>query len=241
MGYNAGRGPAGLKVDPRPPRSHRSPGGMNLPYMLTYSMNLARLKQAEANFLLQYPGGFNDPELVDLGKKHKVGKMVEMARDCLGKTDFERPEVVLEDLIRITGGSSMVSRFEKPKFKQFLHAMNSLERDWLVDAMQERLHGNERQGFEWMTEILKTGKLAKWSLVSICPFYLRPEWDVFVKPTTVKGIVHGLELRGLQYAPLPSWEFYEVFRDQVNRMKQEVDPGLSPNNAAFTGFLMMAL
>ncbi len=204
-------------------------------------MNLAKLKQAEADFLLRYPGGFNNPELAALGKKHKVGKMVEMTRDCLGQKNFERPDAVIEDLIRITGRSSMVSRFEKPPFKQFLHAMSPLERDWLVDAMQERLHGIERQGFEWVTEILATGKLAKWSLVSICPFYLRPAWDVFVKPTTVKRIVHGLELRGLQYAPLPSWEFYEVFRDEINRMKQEVDPGLSPNNAAFTGFLMMTL
>ncbi|MCY3769625.1 MAG: hypothetical protein OXG56_09710 [Gammaproteobacteria bacterium] len=204
-------------------------------------MNRIKLKQAETDFLLHYPGGFNHPELVALRNRHKIGKMVEMTRDCLGKHRFERPDVMIEDLIRIIGRSSMVSRFEKPKFKHFLHSMSPLEREWLVDGVQEHLYGNERQGFEQVTEILQTGKLAKWSLLSIYPFYCRPEWDVFVKPTTVKGIIQRLELKGLPYAPLPAWEFYETFRDQINRMKREVDPSLSPNNAAFTGFLMMSL
>lgn len=41
--------------------------------------------------------------------------------------------------------------------------------------------------------------------------------------------------------PAPTWKFYDTFRDIVNEMKLRVDPGLSPGNAAFTGFLMMSL
>jgi hypothetical protein len=64
---------------------------------------------------------------------------------------------------------------------------------------------------------------------------------VFVKPTTAKKVIEHLELENLEYKPQPSWEFYSEFRRQVQLMKQQVDPNLAVNNAAFTGFLMMTL
>ena len=92
-----------------------------------------------------------------------------------------------------------------------------------------------------LVDLLATGKLAKWSLVSIIPMYFRPVDEVFVKPTTAKKIVTQLEIGELQYNPRPSWAFYRVFRERINEMKAAVDPSLSPNSAAFTGFLMMSL
>jgi hypothetical protein len=62
-----------------------------------------------------------------------------------------------------------------------------------------------------------------------------------VKPTTAKGIIRKLELDHLIYNPRPSWAFYEAYRETINEMKTRVHPSLSPNNAAFTGFLMMSL
>jgi hypothetical protein len=83
--------------------------------------------------------------------------------------------------------------------------------------------------------------MAKWTLMSITPVYFKPEDEVFVKPTTAKGIIKYLELDELDYKPQPSWGFYSLFRDTINELKTRVDPGLSPSNAAFTGFLMMSL
>ena len=37
-------------------------------------MNVKKLKQAEKAFFKQYPGGFTHPEMVALGKKHKMEK-----------------------------------------------------------------------------------------------------------------------------------------------------------------------
>jgi hypothetical protein len=45
-------------------------------------MNLKRLKQAEEDFFHQYPGGFDDPEMIEIRKKHKLDKMIEMAQDA---------------------------------------------------------------------------------------------------------------------------------------------------------------
>ena len=204
-------------------------------------MNLRKLKQAEADFLNRYPGGFNHEEMQVLGKKHKMAKMVELTQDVFSPLGFEKQHSIIDDLIKVISRSSMVSMFEKPKFKEFAKTLTGEERELMMDALQARLHGDEQQGFELMVDIMLTRKLAKWSLISICPLYFEPQREVFVKPTTVKKIIEILELEKLQYSPLPTWEFYSVFRDTINEMKTKVDKSLSPNNAAFTGFLMMSL
>ena len=61
----------------------------------------------------------------------------------------------------------------------------------------------------------------------------------FVKPTTTKNVIRQFEVADLVYKPQPTWQFYADYRDLIAEMKELVDPSLSPNNAAFTGFLMM--
>ncbi len=102
------------------------------------------------------------------------------------------------------------------------------------------LHGDSEQGFNKVLDILVEGKIAKWSLMTICPLYLKPNEEVFVKPTTAKKIVAEIELP-LEYKPRPSWEFYSAFRSAILEMKSHVDPSIATSNAAFTGFLMMSL
>jgi len=92
-----------------------------------------------------------------------------------------------------------------------------------------------------MVSILATEKLAKWSIISIIPAYYKPTKEVFVKPTTAKGILKHFNIEDLSYKPLPSWGFYKKYRKLMNDAKKEVDPSLSPSNAAFSGFLMMVL
>ena len=102
------------------------------------------------------------------------------------------------------------------------------------------MHGrNRKRGFGDVVDVLGEGKLARWSLVSVCPFYYRPTREVFVKPTTTKNVIRQFELENLTYQPRPSWAFYESYRAAIDEMKEHVDPVLSPNNAAFTGFLMI--
>jgi hypothetical protein len=204
-------------------------------------MNLRKLKQAEAEFLFRYPGGFSHPDMVAIGKKHNVSKLVEMCQEAFKPHNFARPQSILDSLVQAVSRSSMVSMFEKPKFKSFVNSLEPMEKELLAHSLEERLHGNAKQGFESMLELLQTRKMAKWTLMSICPLYFNPDYEVFVKPTTVKGIITYLEIDELHYRPTPSWEFYTVFRDRMNECKELVDPSLSPNNAAFTGFLMMIL
>lgn len=135
----------------------------------------------------------------------------------------------------------MISMFEKPKFKSFINTRNSDEKKTLVDGLKLALHGKQQQGFELQLELLKIDKLAKWSIITAVPAYYRLQEEIFVKPTTAKGIVNYFELEGITYKPTPSWEFYEKYRAYILEMKKHVSPSLSPNNPAFCGFLMMSL
>ena len=204
-------------------------------------MNLEKLKLAEAHFLQLHPDGFADPEMVEIGKKHRVDKMSEFAAEVFAKSKFSLPHELLENLIKLVSRSSMVSMFEKPKFRDAVNAMSAADREALVQGYRKLLHGNQKAGFNQVLDVLVDAKMAKWSLMTIGMVYFRPQTEVFIKPTTTKNVINQLELDHLTYKPKPSWEFYEGYRTAIMEMKTKVAPSLSPNNAAFTGFLMMSL
>ncbi len=202
-------------------------------------MNLRKLREAESLFLHRYPGGFESEEMLKIGRKHNVGKLAEFAREALSRKRFSSQAAVLDDIVRIVSRSSMVSMFEKPKFRDYVNGMNREDRAYLADGYRKLLHGNQARGFEDVADVLREGRLAKWSLMTVCLFYWNPEKEVFVKPTTTKNVIRQFELEDLTYRPQPTWPFYDTYRDVISEMKALVDPSLSPNNAAFTGFLMM--
>lgn len=205
-------------------------------------MNIKKLKQAETRFLAQYPEGFADPGLEPVRKKHNVDKLTAFAQENLTKSHFNRPEHIAETLVKIISRSSMVSMFEKPKFRDFVKTLNNHEKEHLAFAFEKRLHGRaKRAGFEEIVGMLAYHKVAKWPLVSAIPYYFAPKKEAFVKPTTAKGIVAFLEVEGLHYKPLPDWEFYRGYLKVLDQVKKEVHPSLSPSYAALSGFLMVSM
>ena len=202
-------------------------------------LDIKKLHQAEADFLSQYPGGFSNPVIIEVIKKHRMDKMVSLTNECFSKAACSNVEATADNMVKVISRSSMVSLFEKPKFKGFVQRLNGDEKAFLVNALSQMLHGNQNAGFEAMVSILATEKLAKWTLVSIIPAYYAPTREVFVKPTTAKGILRHFNIQDPVYKPLPSWDFYKKYRHLINEGKKQVDPGLSPSNAAFSGFLMM--
>ena len=205
-------------------------------------MNLSKLKAAEADFLQRYPGGFGDPGLEPVKKKHNVDKLVDFARENLTPANFNRPEFIAETVVKIVSRSSMVSMFEKPKFRDFVKSLNTHEKQALADAFEKRLYGRQKKrGFEELLGMLAHHRLAKWSVISVVPFYFAPEKEAFVKPTTAKGILAYLEIDDFVYKPMPSWAFYRSYVKLLEEIKREVVPTLAPNNAALTGFLMSTL
>lgn len=204
-------------------------------------MNIKKLKQAEAAFLNRYPGGFENPVMVEIGKKHRMDKMIAFAQESFKQRNFDRPDLIVDNMIKVISRASMVSLFEKPKFRDYAKSLSLKSKEILASGLEEILYRNEQYGFETMLEVLKNGKLAKWSLMTICQTYFRPEFEVFIKPTTTKGAIQYFELDNLQYHPTPSWAFYSEYRATINEMKTLVDASLSQYNASFSGFLMITM
>ncbi len=204
-------------------------------------LDAKKLKVLEGDFLMQYPKGFSDPEMLKIGKKHNVVKMTDMTKECFTKQACSNVHVTAENMIKVVSRSSMVSMFEKPKFRDFVRGMDENEKAFLVGALSQILHGKQQLGFEAMVDILKTQKLAKWSLITIIPAYYKPTKEVFVKPTTAKNILKHFEIADPIYKPAPTWDFYKKYRTLINDAKKTVDKNLSPSNAAFSGFLMMTV
>ena len=204
-------------------------------------MNLKRLQQAEKAFFDRYPGGFANPEMIAIRKKHHLERMIEITQESFAKRNFKHPDLIAENMIKVVTRSSLVSVFEKPRFRDFAHSLPPQDRQVLAQGLGELLHGDEQIGFEIVLAILRTEKLAKWSLMTICQAYYHPQTEVFVKPTITKGIIKTFELRNLEYKPSPTWDFYEKYRAVIHEMKTKVDPSLSPYNIAFTGFLMRSI
>ena len=205
-------------------------------------MNYDKLRLAEASFLQRYPGGFSDPGMASIKKKHDIDKLAEFAKTSFARGNFNRPELIADSLLKVVSRSSMVSRFEKPKFRDFLQSLNSYETEALAAAFEKRLYGRRKeQGFNEILGMLSHHRLAKWSVISVVPFYFAPRKEAFVKPTTAKGILRFLEVDELVYKPMPSWEFYQGYRRLLEEIGRQVVPTLAPNNAAVSGFMMSVL
>lgn len=205
-------------------------------------MNIRKLKEAEAAFLARFPGGFDDPGLERIRKSHNVDRLADFTRANVTEAALSRPQGFADILLKIVSRSSMVSRFEKPPFREFLDALSSKDKRDLAEAFQKRLFGRkQREGFEAIIDLLDRYKLARWSLVSAVPFYFAPSKEAFVKPSTARRIVTFLDMEALHYNPRPDWAFYVGYRKLVLDIKKNVDPSLTPNNAATTGFLMATM
>ena len=204
-------------------------------------MNLKKLKQAEQRFLERYPGGFENPDMLEIAKKHKVDKMTAFAHECFARESFKNPALVVENMSRLVSRASVISLFEKPKFRDFALSLPSDLKLSLTFALEELLHGKEEKGFDSLLEILKQGKLGHWPVMTVFQTYYRPGSEVFIKPTTTRWVIQHFELNDLHYNPAPSWSFYQAYRSVINDMKSRVDPSLSPSNLAFTGFLMLSM
>lgn len=204
-------------------------------------MNLQRLKESEEIFFMRYPQGFDTPEIIEIGKKHRMDKYIVLAHEAFDKKEFKKTDEVIENMIKLVSRSSMVSLFEKPKFRDSVRSMGMDTKKDLAQSLYELLHGDEEKGFNQMLDILTGYKLAKWTLITVFRCYYYPDTDMLFKPTTVKGIIKKYELEDLVYKPRPSYDFFVRYRAIINEMKKEVHKDLSPNNATFSGFLMMTL
>ncbi len=206
------------------------------------NMNEQKLKYLESAFLSQYKNGFNDEELQKVGKKHNLKKRTENIHNVCSEEALNQGLANYENVVKVVGTSSLVSVFEKMRFRDLSKELDDLEKHMFLDAVYELIHGDEEIGFQMMYDLLSPYKLAKWPIITIFRAYYYPHNDIFVKPTTVKKIISYLELEDIHYTPKVNYDFYKKYRIYFNQMKDLVEnETLKPNNPAFSGFLWMSI
>jgi len=203
--------------------------------------SIKKLKIIEEHFFEMYPKGFEDEALAQIVKRHNVAKLTDFAHEAFAKENFDNPQQIVEDMIKVVSRSSLISLFEKPKFRDAVKAMGFERKEMLSIGLEEMLHGSFKNGFNIVLDILTEEKLAKWSLISVIPYYYAPKKNLFIKPTTTKNVLTYFDIEEIVYKPRPSYEFYTKYKKILAQFKKEVNKKLSNDNAKFTGFLMMGM
>lgn len=204
-------------------------------------MNLEKLKAEEERFFISYPGGFNDPKMGSVSKKHNISRLVKLVKENLCEEAFSDPDTAIETISKIIRGSSLVSVFEKTAFRNMLNEMDPIEKAVLSEAFKQLLHGEQALGFELATSILDKYKNSKWPIITAVLYYSNPDIEFVVKPTTAKKVIEFFELKDLKYISKPSYEFYSKYRAAINMLKTKVGSELQVENGPFCGFLMFAV
>lgn len=200
-----------------------------------------KLSHLEELFFDEHPQGFESENLAKAAKRHSSKKRTEFAREAFSKERFSDPNQIVKDMATLVSRSSMLSMFEKPRFREMTERMGIEGKETLSIALDEMLHGNFEAGFCLMAEMLENGGIAKWALATIIPYYYDPKKHLFIKPTTTKNILKHFEIEGMKYTPKPNWEFYKGYKKFIFSLRKEADPKLKESNAKFTGFLMMGV
>ena len=204
-------------------------------------MNKQKLMQAKKAFYALYPQGFDSEELKQIAKKHNMDKIVSFAKDSFSKEALNDTEASAQNMVKLVSKSTMVSVFEKPKFRDAVRSMSYDEKEFLVDGLRNLLFDDEAKGFHQILDVLSRYGIAKWTLITVFRCYYYPETDLLYKPTTVKNVIKHFELDGLIYKPQPSYDFFVKYRDEINAMRELVGGSVSKSGAGFSGFLMMSM
>tara|TARA_Y100001933_G_scaffold248249_1_gene281917 strand:- start:1182 stop:1805 length:624 start_codon:yes stop_codon:yes gene_type:complete len=204
-------------------------------------MKLEKLQYLENEFLKVYPDGFDTPDLHEIAKKHKMDKMQTFVEEKFSIEKFHDTEGVFESFEKLISKSSLVSVFEKTKFRNEAKVMTSDEKQDLVSGLHDFLYGDQALGFSKQVAVLQKYKMAKWPILTVLGLYMNPNVEVLVKPTTVKGILKYFEVESFQYTPKANYAFYDDYRRFINDIKSKAGEDLHIDNAAFCGFLMMTI
>jgi hypothetical protein len=188
-----------------------------------------------------FPLGFDTPVLAERTKHHDMTKLIAFARRAFSPAALRNADQAAADMVSLVGRSSMVSRFEKPRFREAVRSMTRGEREELAGFAHELLHGSEARGMNGLSAMLALRQTAKWPVVTALRCYYYPDNDLIIKPTTVKGVIACFGLEGLRYTPVPNFAFYDAYRAVLIDMRAAMaGPLRDAVLAGFSGFLMMS-
>lgn len=152
-------------------------------------MKIEKLKDIEFEFFEAYPDGFENEKHMKMMKNFNPDKLELICKELFAKENFSTPEIVCENFIKMVSKSVVISFYDKLKLRDAIKAMGIYEKDMLSIALYDLLYGDKKDGFDGFVEILSEHNLAKWTLISLVPYYMNRYSEYYIKPTTTKKIL----------------------------------------------------
>jgi hypothetical protein len=168
--------------------------------------------QLKESFLLQFPGGFEDPKYAKNERAYKVAAS-KLLKETLASEDLNR--------LVSTGGHAEVCRrafavinrtnLVFPNEKKDLSAGLMGEGCALFSrALADLLYGSSsaQDRFERFSKMLEAVGVPKWTIATYFRFLAEPETEMFLKPEATKAAAEACGLE-LNYRPDLNWRTYE--------------------------------
>ncbi|WP_199153160.1 hypothetical protein [Chromobacterium sp. ASV23] len=184
-----------------------------------------RYAAIDADFLIRFPGGFQDPDWQALARKHKSYAKAEALcqRELTrGKLDAALACGKLADTTQacrqIISLATTVSTFEKIAFRNYMD-FRDLNQPF-IQALRDVLHDFGPDSFAAYIDTLSLARndpkanAAKWPIVTCFLACFDPQRHVCIKPTTIKKVAARLGV-DLHYQSRPNFECYRAVQDMV--------------------------
>jgi len=108
-----------------------------------------KLQVLQNTFFSIYPDGFNSPEFQHLEKKHKLTKTNKKIHEIFNSNIINNDIEFLDAITKILSSSSIISVFEKIKFRNFMKEIHTEQKNNMSQAIKELLMGVLRILCKW--------------------------------------------------------------------------------------------
>jgi hypothetical protein len=188
-------------------------------------------RRARKKFLNVFPGGFSDPDYVELERSYKLNAHLAWEQS-LSKPQFARLlkerkyAEIATTAIRIESRTNLLFSFEKMALRDAVRDRDAAKT--FSTALFDLLYGRgslERRFTTWVETIAalprRQTRVLTWPLVTVFGFIARPDEHFFFKPTVTREAArrYGVEL---PYASRPSFELYQSLLDFVGRVHADI-------------------
>ena len=192
----------------------------------------AGAKRCRKKFLGYFPGGFHDPDYLDLERGYKV-ETHERWNEALGPSEFRT-------LLRARAWAEIAARAVRVEQRSRHSMIFSFEKMALRDAVRppagarafsaglfELLHGRRPRAsrFERWIDVVEAlprrqTRVLTWPLLTVFGFIAQPDVHVFLKPTVTRTAAraYGFEF---DYASRPTWAVYESLLKFAGRVRRD--------------------
>jgi hypothetical protein len=188
-------------------------------------------RRARKKFLNVFPGGFSDPDYVDLERSYKLNAHLAWEQS-LPKPQFTRLlkerkyAEITATAIRIESRTNLLFSFEKMALRDAVRDRDSAKA--FSTTLFDLLYGREsleRRFTAWVGTIAalprRQTRVLTWPLVTVFGFIARPDEHFFLKPTVTREAArrYGVEL---PYGSRPSWQIYQSLLDFAGQVRADI-------------------